>query len=111
MIDLCIHGAIVLHEIIRDKDKDPSFSAKQARSVNARVFGPKSSNVRAGRTKRNEPLRRFDDPGRGIKGSLFRLFPESQNSHFADFRRRNRKFQVRGGGHRTRVNAWEADAA
>jgi hypothetical protein len=26
---LCIHGAIVLRESIRDKDKDPSFSAKQ----------------------------------------------------------------------------------
>jgi hypothetical protein len=37
MIDVCIHGAIVLREIIRDKDKDPSFSAKEARSVNARV--------------------------------------------------------------------------
>jgi hypothetical protein len=36
MIDLCIHSAIVLRKIIRDKDKDPSFSAKQARSVNAR---------------------------------------------------------------------------
>jgi hypothetical protein len=38
MIDLCIHGAIVLHKIIRDKDKDPSFSAKQARSADARVW-------------------------------------------------------------------------
>ena len=38
MIDLCIHGAIVPREIIRDKDKDPSFSAKEARSADARVW-------------------------------------------------------------------------
>jgi hypothetical protein len=70
-----------------------------------RVFGPKSPNVRAARTKRNELLQRFDDPGRGIKGSLFRLFPESQNSLFADFHRRNRKFQIQGNVHRTGAKA------
>src|SRR4029077_2902123 len=26
---VCVHGAIVLRDRIRDKDKDPSFSAKQ----------------------------------------------------------------------------------
>jgi hypothetical protein len=29
--DECVYGPIVLRDRIRDKDKDPSFSAKQAR--------------------------------------------------------------------------------
>ena len=28
----CVHGAIVIRDRIRDKDKDPSFSAKQIRA-------------------------------------------------------------------------------
>jgi hypothetical protein len=29
---VCVHGAIVIRDRIRDKDKDPSFSAKQTRA-------------------------------------------------------------------------------
>ncbi len=41
----CVHGAIVLRDRIRDKDKDPSFSAKPTRAKDS-VFGPKSMNAR-----------------------------------------------------------------
>src|SRR5580704_15091243 len=34
----CVHGAIVFHDLIRHKDKDPSFSAKQTRANDERVW-------------------------------------------------------------------------
>jgi hypothetical protein len=34
----CVHGAIVLRDRIHDKDKDPSFSAKQTRAKDERVW-------------------------------------------------------------------------
>ena len=38
---VCVHGAIVIRDRIRDKDKDPSFSAKQTRDeseIHERLF-------------------------------------------------------------------------
>jgi hypothetical protein len=37
-IPKCVHGAIVRRDRIRDKDKDPSFSAKQTRAEEERVW-------------------------------------------------------------------------
>jgi hypothetical protein len=36
--DECVYGPIVLRDRIRDKDKDPSFSAKQTRAKDERVW-------------------------------------------------------------------------
>jgi hypothetical protein len=36
--DECVYSPIVLRDRIRDKDKDPSFSAKQTRAKDERVW-------------------------------------------------------------------------